>query len=102
MVDEPLTTSSAWLERAKRLIPTGASTLSKRSRAYVEGSSPACFTKAEGAHFWDLEGRKFLDWNMALGPAALGYGYPTVVNAVCAAVRGGNLASVPSASEPGA
>lgn len=93
-------TSGEWLAWAKRLIPTGASTLSKRSRAYVEGSSPVAYREAVGAYLIDVEQRQYLDWTMALGPAVLGYAHPRLVDAIGYALRRGAQASLPHESEP--
>jgi glutamate-1-semialdehyde 2,1-aminomutase len=89
----------AWLARAKKVTPGGASTLSKRSRAFVEGQTPTCYTKAKGCRLWDLDGREYLDFGMALCAVPLGYGYPHVVRAVQQAAENGWIASLPHESE---
>jgi glutamate-1-semialdehyde 2,1-aminomutase len=86
------------LTRARRVIALGASTLSKRSRAYVEGSSPAVFTCASDSLF-GVDGRAYLDWSQGLGVNILGAVPVDVTKAVCAALWRGNMASVPSALE---
>lgn len=88
--------SMAWLARAKQVTPGGASTLSKRSRAYVEGVSPAAYTDAAGCRVRDVGGQDYTDWCMALCSVPLGYAHPTVTAAVVAAAERGWSASIPS------
>ena len=88
--------SRDWLARAKALTPGGASTLSKRSRAYVEGVSPVAYAQAVGSRVRDIEGRDYLDWCMALCSTPLGYGHSDVVAAVGCALEEGLSSSLPS------
>ncbi len=78
------------------LTPNGASTLSKRSRAYVEGVSPTCYTRARGCRLWDADEHAYIDWCMALSAVPLGYGYPHVTEAVIRAAENGWVASLPT------
>lgn len=79
------------------MTPNGASTLSKRSRAYIEGVSPVAYRWARGNTFCDIEGRTYLDWVMALCAAPLGYGYAPVTAAIVEALRDeGPSTSLPS------
>jgi glutamate-1-semialdehyde 2,1-aminomutase len=89
-------TNTQWLVRAKQLTPNGASTLSKRSRAYVEGVSPVAYRQAVGARVRDVEGRDYLDWCVALCSVPLGYGFASVLQAIQEAMAEGLSASIPS------
>jgi len=42
-------------------------------------------TRASGCRVWDQTGREYVDYIMALGAVALGYGHPTVNRAATAA-----------------
>jgi glutamate-1-semialdehyde 2,1-aminomutase len=44
---------------------------------------PLFVREARGAHVWDLDGDRYVDYVMAWGPLMLGHGHPAVVNAVC-------------------
>ncbi|MFD5294070.1 aspartate aminotransferase family protein [Streptomyces mutabilis] len=43
---------------------------------------PLFVSKSLGAHVWDLDGDRYIDYVMAWGPLVLGHGDPRVVNAV--------------------
>lgn len=70
------------LERALRVIPLGAQTLSKTSTQFVGNVVPLFADRATGAHIWDVDGNRWLDYPMALGPVLLGYCDPTVDDAI--------------------
>jgi len=68
------------------------STGSKRPDALF-GSNPPEFarrmTRSRGCRVWDESGREYLDYIMALGAVALGYGHPAVSRAAIDAVEQG-------------
>ena len=75
-VERRLEESARLLERAKRVIPAYTQTLSKNPTQWVQGVAPAYVSRAEGAYVWDVDGNRYLDFPMALGPIILGYGHP--------------------------
>jgi len=95
--DEP--TGRSWRERADAVLPTGASTGSKRAAVlYGEGSSnlPTHFVRADGCRLIDTDGDSYVDCTMALGAVALGYADPRVTRAVIAAASEGNVSGLSS------
>ena len=68
--------------RAKGLIPAYAQTLAKGPTQYVDGVAPKYLRRAQGARVWDVDGNEYLDYNMAIGPISLGYGYEVVDEAI--------------------
>jgi glutamate-1-semialdehyde aminotransferase len=81
--DYPVITESEKLHaRATGLIPAFAQTLAKGPTQYVDGVAPKYLQRAEGSHVWDVDGNEYLDYNMAIGPISLGYGYPAVNDAI--------------------
>lgn len=70
------------LERARTLIPGATQTLSKGPTQWVQGVAPAYLQRAQGAHVWDVDGNRYLDFPMALGPVLLGHGHPAVREAI--------------------
>ena len=93
------TRSSELYARAKRLIPGGTQTISKRPERYVEGKWPAYWHRARGARIWDLDGNEYIDYVMALGPIILGYGHPSVNAAIARQLEIGSLTSLQSPLE---
>ena len=65
--------------RAKKLIPGGTQLLSKRPEMFLPEFWPAYYTKAQGVHVVDLDGRSYLDMSlMGVGACILGYADPDV------------------------
>jgi len=91
-----------WLERATALIPTGASTGSKRIEAlYGDASAigPTHYVNASGCRIVDPSGVTYIDCTMALGSVALGYAEVRVQEAAMTAVGTGNVAGLSSVRE---
>jgi 4-aminobutyrate aminotransferase-like enzyme len=68
----------SWRERAEAVLPTGASTGSKRAVVlYGDAGSdaPTHFVRANGCRVTDATGSTFVDCTMALGSVALGYAH---------------------------
>lgn len=81
--DYPTITESEKLHaRAAGLIPAFAHTIAKGPTQYVDGVAPKYLRRAKGARVWDVDGNEYLDYNMAIGPISLGYGYPAVDDAI--------------------
>ncbi|OLB48197.1 MAG: hypothetical protein AUI08_11655 [Gemmatimonadetes bacterium 13_2_20CM_2_65_7] len=60
---------------------------------------PAQMTRASGCRVWDQSGREYVDYIMALGAVALGYGHPAVNRAATAAINAGVVGPLPPVSE---
>src|SRR5205823_14634393 len=50
---------------------------------------PERMLRASGCRVWDARGRDYVDYVMALGAVALGYGYPAVSRAAEQAIAAG-------------
>ena len=90
-------TESTWLHRADAVLPTGASTGSKRMEVlYGERGEnlPSHFAAAAGALITDVNGFQYLDCTMALGAVSLGYAEPRVTRAVIDAASRGNVSAL--------
>jgi glutamate-1-semialdehyde aminotransferase len=88
-----------WVTRARAVLPTGASTGSKRPEALygdADASGPTHFARAVGCTITDVDGVEYLDCTMALGSVALGYGEPTVTRAVVEAIASGHVSALSS------
>ena len=89
----------SWRERAEAVLPTGASTGSKRVAAlYGDGDTdaPTHFVAARGCRLTAVDGERYLDCTMALGAVALGYAEPRVTQAVIEAASQGNVSALSS------
>jgi glutamate-1-semialdehyde 2,1-aminomutase len=78
-------------------VPGFTSTGSKRPDALF--GSPSQMTRAAGCRVWDRDGREYLDYVMALGAVALGYGHPSVNRAAEAAIAAGVVGPLPPVIE---
>ena len=91
--------SNALFKRALNAIPSQTQTFSKGWTQYPFGSSPIFAKKAKGGYVWDVDGNKFIDWPMALGPLLLGHNYPTITNAIRRQLDNGIAFSLPTQDE---
>src|SRR6476660_5259544 len=86
-----------WRARAAQVLPTGASTGSKRPAALYgsdDAVGPTHYSGAVGCRVFDVDGNEYVDCTMALGSVALGYAEPTVTRAVIDAATNGNIAAL--------
>ncbi len=87
--------SLALFDRASQVIPGGI--YGHMSPVLtVPGEFPYYAERAEGAHYWDVDGRKYLDWICAYGPIVLGYNHPEVEEAAEIQRRKGNCFNHPA------
>src|SRR5262245_34916001 len=69
--------------RAQARIPAG---VNSPVRAFgAVGGTPPFFERASGAHLWDADGRRYIDYVGSWGPMVVGHTHPQVVEAVQAA-----------------
>jgi len=78
-----------------RLIPAQTQTFSRSAATFVEGVYPVYVKSANGSHFTDVDGNKFLDYLLGLGPITLGYNYKKVNSAITNQLKSGILFSLP-------
>lgn len=91
----PLDQSQAWLERAQRVIPGCAQTFSKSPMLFVQGVAPNFVARAAGPYVWDVDGNRYLDYILGLGPIILGHCDPVVDGAVRDQMKLGMSFSLP-------
>lgn len=75
--------------RLHRVIPGGAHTYSRGDDQFPS-NAPQILERGEGAYVWDSEGRKYLDYGMALRAVTLGYSDPSVNQAAIREIILGN------------
>jgi glutamate-1-semialdehyde 2,1-aminomutase len=75
-----MSSNEALFARAQRVIPGGVNSPVRAFRAV--GGTPRFIERAHGAHIWDAEGRKYIDYIGSWGPMILGHRHPRVLAAV--------------------
>ena len=84
-------------ERAKKLIPGGVNSPVRAFKAV--GGTPRFVQRAEGAYFWDADGKRYIDYIGSWGPMILGHGHPAVLDAVQKAMLDGFSFGAPTERE---
>ncbi|MDP9072268.1 MAG: glutamate-1-semialdehyde 2,1-aminomutase [Actinomycetota bacterium] len=93
----PEATNEALFRRACEVIPGG---VSSPVRAFGSvGGTPYFVARAEGAHVWDVTGRRYLDYVQSYGASILGHAHPAVVSAVRKAAGAGTSYGAPTEGE---
>ena len=70
-------------QRAQLRIPAGVNSPVRAFRAV--GGTPPFLERASGAHLWDADGKRYIDYLGSWGPMVAGHTHPAVVEAVQAA-----------------
>jgi glutamate-1-semialdehyde aminotransferase len=79
MLSKPLSfaQSEALFARAQQIV-TGGTTQGKAPNTLIPGEYPIYAARGRGAHLWDVDGNRFLDYILAYGIIVLGYCDPDV------------------------
>ncbi len=94
-MDKKFSKSNEIKEKAIELIPHQTGTFSRRADSFVEGIFPTYIKTADGSHFTDVDGNRYLDYLCGLGPITLGYNYKPVNDAIIEQLKQGILFSLP-------
>jgi glutamate-1-semialdehyde 2,1-aminomutase len=89
--------TAALFERAASVTPGGVHSPVRAFRSV--GIPPVALTEARCAHVWDAEGREYVDWIGAWGPALLGHNPPAIAEAIERQLRRGTLFGLASPAE---
>ncbi|MFB6829646.1 glutamate-1-semialdehyde 2,1-aminomutase [Streptomyces hydrogenans] len=73
--------SRAANERLHALVPGGAHTYAKGDDQYPEDLAPV-ISHGRGAHVWDVDGNRYIEYGSGLRSVSLGHAHPRVVEAV--------------------
>lgn len=84
-------------QRAQKVIPGGVNSPVRAFKAV--GGTPRFVSRAQGAHFWDANGQRYIDYIGSWGPMILGHGHPAVVEAVQKAALDGFSFGAPTERE---
>jgi glutamate-1-semialdehyde 2,1-aminomutase len=85
-------------ERLRAVIPGGAHTHAKGVDQYPEGMAPV-IARGKGAHVWDVDGNRYVEYGSGLRSVSLGHAHPTVNAAAAAAMENGTNFARPSLIE---
>jgi len=97
VTEAPSPTNASLNERARRVIPGG---VSSPVRAFGSvGGDPYVVARGEGAHVWDVEGRRYTDFVQSYGAIILGHAHPKVGEAIKAAAAKGTSFGAPTPGE---
>ncbi|WP_329295405.1 glutamate-1-semialdehyde 2,1-aminomutase [Streptomyces pseudovenezuelae] len=78
-------------ERLHALIPGGAHTYAKGDDQYPEDLAPV-ISHGRGAHVWDVDGNRYIEYGSGLRSVSLGHAHPRVTEAVRREIdRGSNF-----------
>ncbi|MFA7669095.1 MAG: glutamate-1-semialdehyde 2,1-aminomutase, partial [Burkholderiaceae bacterium] len=89
--------NSDLFNRACKTIPGGVNSPVRAFRSV--GGTPRFIQRAQGAHTWDAEGKRYIDYVGSWGPAILGHAHPDVVRAVQEAAVNGLSFGAPTEAE---
>ncbi|WP_270727535.1 aspartate aminotransferase family protein [Shimia sp. Alg240-R146] len=68
-------TQSEWIDRAREVLPAAG---------FGNFDPGIVIARGEGAHVWDEDGTRYIDYLIGSGPMLLGHGHPEVMEAVLA------------------
>ena len=92
-----MTTNHEWFRRALPLMPGGVNSPVRAFKSV--GGEPFFTDRADGAHLWDVEGRRYIDYVGSWGPMVAGHNHPKVRTAVEQAIRAGLSFGTPCPAE---
>ncbi len=79
--------SQALQKRAQKVVPLG---VNSNFRYWGDGITPYV-DRAKGAHLWDVDDRRYIDYRMAFGPIILGHAFDEVDSKVIEEIQRGTL-----------
>ena len=89
--------NSELFSRASKTIPGGVNSPVRAFRSV--GGTPRFIKRANGAHIWDADGKRYIDYLGSWGPAILGHAHPEVIRAVQQAAESGLSFGAPTEAE---
>ena len=91
------TKSEALFAESLKHIPGGVNSPVRAFRGV--GGQPFFAERAAGAHVWDVDGNKYIDYVGTWGPAILGHANPAIIEAVKNAAEKGTSFGIPNPHE---
>jgi glutamate-1-semialdehyde 2,1-aminomutase len=91
------TRNQTLFELSQQVIPGGVNSPVRAFKSV--GGTPVFFQRAQGARFWDADGKAYIDYVGSWGPMVLGHAHPEVVQAVQRAAERGLSFGAPTEAE---
>lgn len=89
--------SQKLFEKAKTYFPGGVNSPVRAFRSV--GGTPLFIDRGKGAHIWDADGNKYIDFCCSWGPLILGHAHPKVVKTIRETVGKGSSFGAPTELE---
>jgi glutamate-1-semialdehyde 2,1-aminomutase len=90
-------TNASAHERARRVLVGGVNSPVRAFRSV--GGTPYTVASGQGAHVWDVEGKRYIDYVQSYGASILGHAHPKVVEAIGRAAAEGTSFGAPTYRE---
>jgi glutamate-1-semialdehyde 2,1-aminomutase len=87
--------TAEWFDRAKRTLVNGVSS----GFRYWGDEDTLIIERGEGPYVYDMDGTRYIDYQMGFGPVILGHGHPVVAEAVAEAAAAGTTFAMTTARE---
>lgn len=87
--------TAAWFGRARAALVSGVSS----GFRYLGDDDTMVISRGEGGHVYDMDGKRYIDYQLGYGPIILGHGHPAVVAAVSEAAAAGTTFAMTTSTE---
>ena len=87
--------TAAWFARAKAALVSGVSS----GFRYVGDDDTFVIARGEGGYVFDMDGKRYIDYQLGFGPIILGHGHPAVAAAVSEAASAGTTFAMTTSTE---
>lgn len=87
--------TAAWFGRARAALVSGVSS----GFRFVGNEDTMVISRGEGGHVYDMDGNRYIDYQLGYGPIILGHGHPAVAAAVSEASAAGTTFAMTTSTE---
>jgi len=88
-------TTADWFDRGRSALVDGVSS----GYRYWGDQDTLVIDRGDGAHVYDMDGKRYVDYQLGFGPVILGHGHPAVAAAVAEAAAAGTTFAMTTARE---
>ncbi|OFW67238.1 MAG: hypothetical protein A2Z12_05850 [Actinobacteria bacterium RBG_16_68_21] len=87
--------TAAWFGRAKAALVSGVSS----GFRYLGDDDTFVISRGDGGYVYDMDGKRYIDYQLGYGPVILGHGHPAVSAAVSEAASAGTTFAMTNSTE---